>query len=50
MFKAKIIGEFPEYLFPGDKELKLKEGAQVMFIKNDTEGKKYFNGKFSANL
>ncbi len=44
-FKAKISGEFPEYLFPVDQDLKLKEGAQVMFTKNDNEGKKYYNGK-----
>jgi hypothetical protein len=44
-FKAKVSGEFPEYLYPVDLDLKLKVGAQVMFTKNDLEGKKYFNGK-----
>lgn len=44
-FKAKITGEFPEYLYPVEPELKLKEGAQVMFTKNDTEEKRYYNGK-----
>lgn len=44
-FKAGIAGDFPEHIFPAEPELFLKEGAQVMFIKNDTETKKYFNGK-----
>ncbi|HLG35045.1 MAG TPA: helix-turn-helix domain-containing protein [Bacteroidia bacterium] len=44
-YQAEIRGNFPEHLFPADSELELKEGAQVMFVKNDTEEKKYFNGK-----
>lgn len=44
-FAAEIINEFPEHILPAEKELKLKRGAQVMFLKNDTEGKQYFNGK-----
>lgn len=45
-FSADTSGEFSEYAFPADKLLHLKEGAQVMFIKNDKgEGKKYYNGK-----
>lgn len=44
-YRADIIGEFPENIFPAEEELELKTGAQVMFLKNDTEGKKYFNGK-----
>lgn len=44
-FNAEIIGEFPEHIFPSEKELKLKQGAQVMFLKNDTEDRQYFNGK-----
>lgn len=47
-FKANISGDFPEHLFPAEPELLLKEGAQVMFIKNDTETKKYFNGKIGV--
>ena len=43
-FKAIVADDFPEPLFPCDKELILKEGAQVMFTKNDP-GKKYFNGR-----
>ncbi len=43
---AEVEGIFPEYSYPTDKELVLKVGAQVMFIKNDTESeKRFFNGK-----
>lgn len=44
-YKAKIEGDFPENIFPAEQELVLKEGTQVMFIKNDAAEKKYFNGK-----
>jgi hypothetical protein len=45
-FKATINGIFPEYAYPTFEELELKEGSQVMFIKNDSDAeKRYFNGK-----
>ena len=44
-YKAKIEGDFPENVYPAEVELVLKEGTQVMFIKNDVAEKKYFNGK-----
>jgi len=44
-FIAEVKGEFPENNYPAEKELTLKCGSQVMFLKNDTEGKQYFNGK-----
>ena len=45
-FNARIEGEFYEKSYPADLQLKLKVGAQVMFIKNDTEKiRRYFNGK-----
>lgn len=47
-FNAEVNGDFPENIFPAEKELKLKTGAQVMFLKNDTEGKQYFNGKIGT--
>jgi hypothetical protein len=43
-FTAEVQGEFPEYSYPTDPELELKVGAQVMFVKNDTE-KRFYNGK-----
>ncbi len=45
-FEAEITGNFPEYAFPTEAHLTLKEGAQVMFIRNDSSPeKRYFNGK-----
>ncbi|MBU0972489.1 MAG: helix-turn-helix domain-containing protein [Proteobacteria bacterium] len=45
-FKAEISGDFPEYIFPTPGILLLKEGAQVMFLRNDASGEKqYYNGK-----
>lgn len=46
-YTAKIDGDFPENLYPVEKELLLKEGAQVMFTKNDTD-RNYFNGKIGT--
>ena len=43
-FEAHIEGEFPENSYPADLVLSLKKGAQVMFIRNDSEGD-YYNGK-----
>ncbi|TRX23708.1 helix-turn-helix domain-containing protein [Flavobacterium franklandianum] len=46
VYKPSIVGDFPDKIFPVDEELKLKVGAQVMFVKNDLSfDKKYFNGK-----
>lgn len=48
-FKATIEGEFYEKAFPAEQMLNLKEGAQVMFIKNDKEKvRRYFNGKIGT--
>ena len=45
-FSAEKRGDFPETAHPADETLQLKVGAQVMFIKNDTEKvRRYFNGK-----
>ncbi len=44
-FRAEISGEFPEKLYPLPKELELKPGAQVMFVRNDSgEDRRYVNG------
>lgn len=44
-FKAMITGDFPESAYPVLPNLVLKEGAQVMFVKNDTSDEKvYYNG------
>lgn len=48
-YHANISGEFNEYAFPAPQELRLKVGAQVMFIKNDYSGEnRYFNGKIGT--
>ena len=47
-YHASIDGNFPEHIFPAEQYLDLKEGAQVMFLKNDTEERKYFNGKIGT--
>jgi hypothetical protein len=48
-FKATITGEFYEKSFPADEMLKLKIGAQVMYLKNDMEKpRRYFNGKIGT--
>lgn len=44
-FRAQVEGTFPEYSYPTDEVLTIKEGAQVMFLKNDAASeKRYYNG------
>lgn len=45
VFEAVISGDFPSSSYPADSALRLRPGAQVMFIKNDagTE-RQYYNG------
>lgn len=42
-FTGKIIGDFPESSLPTEKVLVLKEGAQVVFVKNDPD-RRWVNG------
>ena len=45
-YRAEIKGTFPEYSYPTAEALVLKEGAQVMFVKNDPSGDhRYYNGR-----
>jgi len=45
-YRAEIKRTFPESIYPMEEELKLKVGARVMFIKNDSSIEKaYYNGK-----
>lgn len=46
LFEATVSGVFPENIMPTDNVLQLKEGAQIMFIKND-KAKRYYNGKIA---
>lgn len=44
-FEGKIEGDFPLGQLPTDRKLQLKEGAQVMFVKNDSgEFRRWANG------
>lgn len=48
-FTADVTGDFPQHIFPIDEHLVLKEGAQVMFVKNDPNlEKQYYNGKMGV--
>ncbi len=40
---AEVNGEFRENTFPADEVLELKQGAQVMFLRNDPDGR-WVNG------
>ena len=42
-FQGITSGEFPERMMPTPKELELKVGAQVLFVKNDRE-RRWVNG------
>jgi hypothetical protein len=45
-YQAEVKGTFPEYSYPTAETLVLKEGAQVMFVKNDPSGEHlYYNGR-----
>jgi uncharacterized protein YpbB len=47
--KAEVTGDFNDRAFPADALLQLKEGAQIMFIKNDKgESRRFYNGKIAT--
>ena len=48
-FDAEIEGDFNESSYPADPHLQLKEGAQIMFIRNDKgEFRRFYNGKIGT--
>jgi uncharacterized protein YpbB/nucleoside-triphosphatase THEP1 len=48
-FEAIIKDDFNEFMYPVEKDLVLKIGAQVMFIKNDPTGEHlFYNGKLGV--
>ncbi len=47
-YKAEVQGEFNEKNYPADETLHIKAGAQVMFLRNDAQGKRFFNGKIGV--
>ncbi len=48
-YEADIEGEFNQKVLPTDEQLMLKEGAQVMFVKNDPD-KRWVNGTLGKVL
>jgi hypothetical protein len=45
-YHAEVKGTFPDYSYPTAETLILKQGAQVMFVKNDPSGnRRYYNGR-----
>ena len=49
IYNAKITGDFRSSLFPTEQILKIKRGAQVMFVKNDPQ-KRFVNGSIGKVL
>lgn len=48
-FEGTVKGEFSEKAFPAEQTLHLKEGAQIMFIKNDKgDNRRFYNGKIAT--
>lgn len=48
-FPATITGEFNEKASPAETNLQMKEGAQIMFIRNDKgENRRFYNGKLAT--
>lgn len=48
-FSGTLTGEFNDKNLPTEKELTLKPGAQVMFVKNDMgEYRRFYNGKLAV--
>ena len=48
VYQAAIDKDFPESMYPLPQKLELKDGAQVMFVRNDSNGGKFFNGMLAA--
>jgi hypothetical protein len=49
LYTAALTGEFNDKSYPAELTLSLKEGAQIMMIKNDKgESRRYYNGKIGT--
>ena len=49
VFNGTVTGDFSDKALPTEMSLQLKEGSQVIFIKNDSgTDRKYFNGKLAT--
>jgi len=40
--------DFPESMYPVSPRIELRVGAQIMFVRNDSEEKMYYNGKIAT--
>ena len=48
-FEARVEGNYPESAFPVDRQLEVKVGERVMFVRNDSSGaRRYYNGKLAT--
>ena len=47
-YLAEVEGDFPESMYPLPLKLELKTGAQVMFVRNDSAGGRFFNGMLAT--
>ncbi len=48
-YEATVGDDFPELIYPTEQHLRLKKGAQVMFVRNDSSSdKRYYNGKLGV--
>lgn len=49
VLEAVVEGNYPESAFPAERELEVKVGERVMFLKNDSSGgRRYYNGKLGT--
>ena len=48
IYQAALDKDFPESMYPLPQKLELKEGAQVMFVRNDSNGGRFFNGMLAT--
>ncbi len=48
-YTASVTGEFSDKAYPAEVSLSLKEGAQIMMIRNDKgENRRFYNGKIGT--
>jgi len=48
-YEATVGDDFPELIYPTEQHLRLKKGAQVMFVRNDSSAeKRFYNGKLGV--
>ena len=49
VYQAAVGDDFPEMIYPTEYKLRLKVGAQVMFVRNDSSAeRRFYNGKLGV--